>query len=100
MKLGDRVRYSPSAVTSLRDYWQCQGRQPQKNRAEDAYRAKLAERGTVVELLDNGLSVEWDCGSVSNCLSYVVCDEASLLFAYLPLGLDPLLPSHFKGGNR
>jgi hypothetical protein len=78
--IGQAVRMSASALRSSRDYWQSQGRQPQKDRAHDAYKANLAKRGTVVDVLRNGYKVEWDDGSTSSCLTYMVDRADSAVF--------------------
>ena len=69
MKTGDRVRHSGYALQAQRDYWQMCGTEPRKSRLGDAYKARVAERGTVTAILDNGVEVTWDNGSVSRCLS-------------------------------
>jgi hypothetical protein len=69
LQVGDRVRHSGYALTADRDYWQGCGTEPRKSRLKEAYLKRVAERGTVTAVLDNGLEVTWDGGSVSRCLS-------------------------------
>lgn len=71
-KVGDRVRHSGYVTQRARDYWCQQGEYTRKQRAKDALDACIAERGTIVELLHNGVKVKWDSGSESSCLSYLV----------------------------
>lgn len=72
MNIGDRVRYSGYVTNRARDYWNNCGREPQKSGAKKELDRLVALRGTVMEILDPGLTVKWDNGSVSNCLSYIV----------------------------
>jgi hypothetical protein len=70
--IGDRVRHSGHVTLRARDYWCNQGEYTRKQRAKDALDACIAERGTIVELLHNGVKVQWDDGSICSCLSYRV----------------------------
>ena len=72
MQVGTRVRHSGYAIMPLRDHWNNCGDYARKSRAKDALDKALAERGTVTELLHNGVKVQWDSGSVSQCLTYRV----------------------------
>ena len=84
LKAGDRIRHAPHVMQKARDYWQSQGRQPAKGRAEDAYRAKLAERGTVTKVYQNDyakcIDVTWDSGALVQSLIGQVISADSLLF--------------------
>lgn len=83
LDLGTRVRHSDYALQPARDYWQGCGREPQKSRARDAYEARRAERGTIIEVFaeaqlngrGRGYRVQWDSGAVSQCL----CDMVDAL---------------------
>lgn len=75
MKIGDRVRYSETALRPTRDYWLGLGDYSHKNRAKDALDAKTALRGCVTAIIPQGLSVAWDDGTSSNLLSYMVTVE-------------------------
>jgi hypothetical protein len=78
--LHKRVKCSEYSVRPARDRWQSQGREPQKSRAKEHYEKKLAQRGTVFEILQPdmsrgvvaGLHVRWDEGFTSKCLAYMV----------------------------
>lgn len=82
-KVGDRVRYAEPALRSSRDWWQSQGREPQKSRAKDEYLAKCAERGVITAVKNtayakNSLEILWDIPYDSgqpktcSCLNYMV----------------------------
>ena len=80
MQIGDKVRHSGYAIRPKRDYWLSLGDYSRKERAKDALDAFIAERGTITELLPadpsrgvaKGLRVQWDNGSESKCLPYMV----------------------------
>lgn len=72
LTVGTRVRHSGYVLRGKRDYWNQCGREPMKSGAKRALDAAIAERGTITEVLHNGYRVQWDNGSVSQCLSYLV----------------------------
>lgn len=80
MQVNDRVRHSGQAIRPKRDYWLSLGDYARKERAKDSLDAYIAERGTVLELLpgdtsrgvSKGVRVQWDNGSESRCLPYMV----------------------------
>lgn len=80
MRINDRVRHSASAIRPKRDYWLSLGDYSRKQRAKDWLDSFIAERGTIVELLPaddsrgvaKGVRVQWDNGSESRCLPYMV----------------------------
>ncbi len=80
MQVNDKVRHSGYAVRPKRDYWLSQGQYSAKQRAKEWLDRFEAERGTVVELLpadasrgvSAGVRVQWDNGSESKCLPYMV----------------------------
>lgn len=79
-KIGQRVKHSGPVIQRARDYWNNQGREPQKSGARKALDEAVAQRGTITALLPGdgargvspGLQITWDNGSLSNCLSYRV----------------------------
>ena len=72
LSVNDRVRYSGYALRAPRDAWNQCGREPAKSVLKRALDAKSAERGTVIEVLSNGVKVKWDGGWESSMLSYIV----------------------------
>ncbi len=72
MKIDDRVKHAGYIVQQKRDYWNNQGREPQKSRAKKWLDDAIAERGTITKILHNGYEVTWDNGSVVQCLGYRV----------------------------
>ena len=74
MVIGQRVRYSGYVTDRKRDYWNQQGREPDKSRARKWLDDCLAERGTIIEILNPGFKVQWDNGSVSQCLSHLLIE--------------------------
>ncbi len=77
--VGDRVRHGNDPIRRARDYWLGCGRQPMKSGAKAELDRLSAERGTVTGITQNkyawGVSVRWDSGSQSDCLSYMVAKE-------------------------
>jgi hypothetical protein len=72
MNAGQRVRHSGHVTMRARDYWCSLGDYARKTRAKDELERLIAERGTILEVLHNGFKVQWDSGSVSSCLGYLV----------------------------
>lgn len=70
--LGTLVKHSDYSLRSQRDHWLSLGREPQKSFARDAYEAKKAERGELVENTPKGCRVKWSNGQISSCLSYMI----------------------------
>jgi hypothetical protein len=77
LTIGQRVKYSESALRPHRDYWLGLGRQPHKNNAKAALDARAAERGTVTAILEpskggsRGVEVALDSGAVHHSLPYL-----------------------------
>ena len=74
MEIGTRVKQSRFVTDKKRDYWNQQGREPAKSNAKCWLDEALAERGTVMAILNPGLAISWDNGSVSTCLTYMVTE--------------------------
>lgn len=72
MKTGDVVKHSGYAIKPKRDYWLGCGRYDQKNRAKEWLDNFVAERGTVIEAQDGKAKVQWDNGTISHCLDYMI----------------------------
>lgn len=70
--VGARVRPSRYRTDPARDYWCNQGEYTRKTRAKAELDRLLTLRGTVTEVLHNGLKVEWEDGTTSQCLDYMV----------------------------
>jgi len=79
--VGDRVRLSDSTIRTKRDYWQQQGREPDKSNAKRWMEEAMAERGTVTKVratehTSEAVDVVWDrqiaTGGHSSCLTYVI----------------------------
>lgn len=68
-ELNDKLRF---LLTGERDWWLQCGREPMKTGAREALNKAIAQRGTIVETDSTGVRVQWDNGSVSDCLSYMV----------------------------
>jgi len=81
-KVGDRVRHSGHVTQRARDYWCQQGEYTRKQRAKDALDKTIAARGTIIELLHNGVKVKWDDGTESSCLSYLVDRAPVVTFTF------------------
>ena len=67
-----RVRYTEYVLRGLRDHWLSCGRSDLKATAKRAYDKKVAMRGTIVDTDYNKVTVLWDDGTTSICLSYMV----------------------------
>ena len=74
MNIGTRVKYSPSALKSLRDGWQAEGSPSKKATKKKRYDDKAAMRGTITGTLKNGYSVIWDNGDDTQLLSYLITE--------------------------
>ena len=76
IKEGSAVKKSWSALRPMRDYWLSCGRAPQKTHAKDALELAGKLRGRVVAIVKNNYStfarVEWDDGTQSDCLLYMI----------------------------
>lgn len=78
--VGQRVRHSAYVLQRKRDYWNCCGREPMKSAAKKDLDRATAEFGTVTAILSGdpargvspGLRVQWDGGSVTECLRSMV----------------------------
>ena len=75
MTIGTRVRPSTYALRSALDWCLSQGRASDKLRARESYDRQAAKRGVVTVSSPRGLAVEWDDGSQSQCLDYMVDDD-------------------------
>ena len=79
-KVNDRVKQSAYALRSKRDYWLGLGDYTRKQAAKASLDKAIAERGTVIGLLEadfsrgtaDGLRVQWDNGAESRCLPGMV----------------------------
>lgn len=72
MEIGTRVKLSEYAIRPKRDWWNQCGREPMKTGARDALDKAIAQRGTIIESDSTGVTVQWDNGIKSDCLSYMV----------------------------
>jgi len=79
MPIGTRVKLSDSGLSGARDWYFQQKGGRFANVAREGYESKKAQRGTVTGHLlphkgnmSKGYTVEWDGGSLSHCIYYLV----------------------------